>query len=1444
MPSNSKIEALERRTLFTSAIVQASLATTADAGGPYTVWEGGRLTLAGTAIPQAGSEIWSYEWDTNYDGVNFTSDVTGANPTVSALGWDGPATRNVALRVTDLQNRNALSVTSVQVNNVPPSIAVTGSTTATEGVPYTVNLASSDPGDDKVIAYTVNWGDGTASVEAGPAATHTYADGPATRAITASAFDEDGSSGTFGSTSIGLDVTFGTDGFAKTNTRVRTSDTPFHAPIALLTDGSTIVCAEGNLTWLVQKFTPSGQLDRTFGNSGSTELSASDYTEIRSIKIQKDGKILIAGQLSESQSAIVRLLPSGQFDRTFGDQGQVLQSPLTSTVGSKSIMEDMEVLSDGKIVTLQKEVGWTCRKYFPNGRVDTTFGLDGTLFLDVDFRLRYVSFSAIGVTNDDKIVFAGEQKGAIALLQINSSGSTDTNFGSQGVTTSAFGHVNPDVFGLTISATGNIYVYGHAYNGTYTQDFGEVGRFSASGVADSTFGNSGIVDIAIPQATSGEVRSVSVLRDGSILVVGNTFISGNAAFKGSLVKLTPTGQFDDSFGTNGVYLFSPSFTFGQIYSATLKPDGNIYAVFGILGDVSVVRFNTGPLVKVSVSNSNPRASFSSTATTFYVGQNENYYFTNAGDASADIAAGLRFSIDYNNDGDFLDAGELRDSSSISQSHSFATPGTFIVRGRVTDKDGGFQDSYLSVQVLSNIIINGTLWADTNGNRFHDAGEAVLSNRTVYLDANNNSILDPSELSTMTDSSGYYLLSNVFPGTYRLRQILPSGWQQTYPTSDFRDISVDYGTAIGADFGSRIPPTGTITGTVWNDLDGDGLLDAGEAVLSGRTVFIGKNGNGSMDTGEPSSLTTSAGLYVFSSLPAGTYVLRQIVMYGWSQTYPTAKAAQTVTLNNGQAMTAVNFGTRIPPTGGITGKLWTDGNANGVIDTGEATLFNRTVYVDSNNNGALDVGELSTTTSTAGVYSLQPLSLGSYAVRQVVPTGWEQTFPTGNSALTVTLVSNNDIALNKNFGSRVSTSGSIAGTLWTDTNANGAVDTGEAVLASRTVFIDANNNSTLDAGEVSKVSDASGNYSFTSLAAGTYSIRQVLPSGWSQTFPTANTGQSVTVTAGQVVTGKNFGSRIPPTASIAGTLWNDTNSNGAIDTGEAVLSGRTVFVDANNNSTLDTGEKTATTSSTGVYTFTALAAGTYLLRQVIPTGWSQTFPTANAGQSVTLTNGQVVTGKNFGSKTTTVVTGGSIAGYLWSDSNANGTKESTEPFTTAREVFIDTNKNGTKDTGETSVLSDASGNYKFNNLSPGTYRVRRNALPAGYRYTSPTAGYHDVTITSGLNVTAKNIGVTDMAQVNGTVFNDANANKLKETTEAGLSGWKVFVDANDNGLWESTEKYATTSSTGLFSLNLIAGTYNLRLQSQTGKTITTPANGLATVTLTKAQLKSGLLFGVK
>src|SRR2546423_10836215 len=73
-----------------------------------------------------------------------------------------------------------------------------------------------------------------------------------------------------------------------------------------------------------------------------------------------------------------------------------------------------------------------------------------------------------------------------------------------------------------------------------------------------------------------------------------------------------------------------------------------------------------------------------------------------------------------------------------------------------------------------------------------------------------------------------------------------------------------------------------------------------------------------------------------------------------------------------------------------------------------------------------------------------------------------------------------------------------------------------------------------------------------------------------------------------------------------------------------------------------------------------------------------------------------------------------------------------------------------------------------------------------------------------------------ATISGTAFVDANLDGVRQSTETGLAGEKVYVDANNNGKLDSGEKFATGGASGAYTLSgLDAAKYRLRALPPTG-----------------------------
>jgi uncharacterized protein (DUF2141 family) len=209
-------------------------------------------------------------------------------------------------------------------------------------------------------------------------------------------------------------------------------------------------------------------------------------------------------------------------------------------------------------------------------------------------------------------------------------------------------------------------------------------------------------------------------------------------------------------------------------------------------------------------------------------------------------------------------------------------------------------------------------------------------------------------------------------------------------------------------------------------------------------------------------------------------------------------------------------------------------------------------------------------------------------------------------------------------------GSITGTVFSDTNANGKLDSGEKGLSGETVYIDTKKTGVFATGDPTAVTTSTGAYTFTDLAAGTYVVREKIPTGYKLTAPTAG-DFSVTVVAGKIANGFAFADA-PATASVSGTIFNDANGNGKKDVGEEGLGLWTVYIDLKKDGKDDAGDPSVTTNILGAWSFSGLVAGTYTVRVVPVTGSVATTPTGGV-KTITLTAGQSSVGNLFGEKTT-------------------------------------------------------------------------------------------------------------------------------------------------------------------------------------------------------------------
>ena len=186
-------------------------------------------------------------------------------------------------------------------------------------------------------------------------------------------------------------------------------------------------------------------------------------------------------------------------------------------------------------------------------------------------------------------------------------------------------------------------------------------------------------------------------------------------------------------------------------------------------------------------------------------------------------------------------------------------------------------------------------------------------------------------------------------------------------------------------------------------------------------------------------------------------------------------------------------------------------------------------------------------------------------------------------------------------------------------------------------------------------------------------------------------------------------------TIAGSLWNDRNADGAWDYPDTPLVGWRVYLDLDHNGAFDGDDLSVATDRGGHYQFRGLPAGTYTVRYVNQPGFH---PAPNQPASAQVTISSEVAKRSESNEETAQVS----FGLTTANGQISGTVSEVLPDgseTGARHwgVYLDTNNNGRIDPGEPWTTTDAHGHFAFTDLPFGVYHVRVDPLHLGWSSTS-------------------------------------------------------------------------------------------------------------------------------
>ncbi|MCS7038891.1 MAG: SdrD B-like domain-containing protein, partial [Anaerolineae bacterium] len=195
-------------------------------------------------------------------------------------------------------------------------------------------------------------------------------------------------------------------------------------------------------------------------------------------------------------------------------------------------------------------------------------------------------------------------------------------------------------------------------------------------------------------------------------------------------------------------------------------------------------------------------------------------------------------------------------------------GILVVLAGIVGVVQGQQHLALTTVPAGSGVINGIVFFDANANGVRDGAENGMPGVSLYLIS-----AAGHTVTTSTAGDGSYRFEGLAAGEYTLGQTVLTGFVPTTAVS--RPVAVGEGVVVMVDFGQVIPRT--LSGTVYDDLNGNGQQDLTEPVVAAAQieVYDDRDGNGEAEPGQTPAATTLSdeqGNYVIGSLLPGPYVV--------------------------------------------------------------------------------------------------------------------------------------------------------------------------------------------------------------------------------------------------------------------------------------------------------------------------------------------------------------------------------------------------------------------------------------------------------------------------------------------------------------------------------------------------------------------------------------------
>ena len=396
-----------------------------------------------------------------------------------------------------------------------------------------------------------------------------------------------------------VDTTFGDQGLVETSLKGRETTLKIIGEKLYL---SGIIRIDNLDKIGVQRFNLDGSLELTFGNQGLAIFSLSNLN-IRStdMHILNNGQILVSGYtktLSNSfrKMLVVRFLPNGQLDTSFGSNGySEFDFNGRESASLCMVVDEEENIYLAGLIFNNSEDALVVRLN-SQGFLDQSFHFDGM----VEWIDPSIDSEIQAITSKDNEIYIGicdDSFGPCALLVLNEIGGPKLNFGNSGIVdlnymdkiTKVQWSLNERLFIGGIGGNHKSIVYKLESNGSLDLSF------SINGIMAHSIG----YPWCVPPPIAINEDNDFVLYDSGDLILTASVVDepGSwAFFRYGILSINSNGSINQNFGTDGL----PEIIYYGGFSWDIEAvnDKFVILISSSVGNVKMVMYNSGLYVGI------------------------------------------------------------------------------------------------------------------------------------------------------------------------------------------------------------------------------------------------------------------------------------------------------------------------------------------------------------------------------------------------------------------------------------------------------------------------------------------------------------------------------------------------------------------------------------------------------------------------------------------------------------------------------------------------------------------------------------------------------------------------------------------------------------------------------------------------------------------------------